>query len=529
MNIKGLLLNVVLSFHPQVLRELFRKCFDKASELGACSIALPLVGTGNLGFPYKIAVHIMIQSVVDYSQLNPESPLEEVRFIVFSGDQKGITAFQETFPEFKKEHKPVLKPRERKARNSKPIPVGSDFRSKAVRIGNIELKVVKGDITQESSDAICNVVTQDLDMGSGNLSKAISTACGSAVEDELKSKAPQRPGSVVITTAGRLSTKHIVHMVVGSGTKQHLQTCVEKALKDVDSLGLASVSIPAVGSGGLGRTAEDSAKVVFGAIRTLLTRRPFSSLREIRVVVFEHSIIGAFVVELEAVQQENVDSSQREDDDEDDDGEEGFDACLASADELEKKFCRKKVIVHGQEESLEAAMAALKDGVASACNTPRVIKHEIISRLPRRCIRELKRMSRAQDVKFDQPELDTVTLEGLPKDVMEMNSEVSNVIQKQMEREHKEERADQISKTVQWYLVNPAGKIDPFEKIANNEIESAYKAKKPSLLFRHQNLKAEINFGNNEVTFLRTGAIKRVLRKDGKNKARSFYYFAIIY
>jgi len=354
----------------EVLRELFRKCFDKASELGACSIALPLVGTGNLGFPYKIAVHIMIQSVVDYSQLNPESPLEEVRFIVFSGDQKGITAFQETFPEFKKEHKPVLKPRERKARNNKPIPVGSDFRSKAVRIGNIELKVVKGDITQESSDAICNVVTQDLDMSSGNLSKVIYTACGSAVEDELKSKAPQRPGSVVTTTAGRLSTKHIVHMVVGSGTKQHLQTCVEKALKDVDSLGLASVSIPAVGSGGLGRTAEDSAKVVFGAIRTLLTRRPFSSLREIRVVVFEHSIIGAFVVELEAVQQENVDSSPREDDDEDDDGEEGFDACLASADELEKKFCHKKVIVYGREESLEAAMAALKDGVASACKTP---------------------------------------------------------------------------------------------------------------------------------------------------------------
>lgn len=381
------------------------------------------------------------------------------------------------------------------------------------------MKVLPGDITQESSDAICNVVTQDLDMSSGNLSKVISTACGSTVEDELKSKAPRPPGSVVTTTAGRLSAKHIVHMVVGSGTKQHLQTCVEKALKEVDSLGLVSVSIPAVGSGGLGRTAEDSAKVVFGAIRALLTARPFSSLREIRVVVFDHSIIGAFVVELEAVQQENLDSCQREEDDDDED-EEGVEACLVSADELTKKYCHKKVIVHGRVESLDATMAALKDGVASACNKPRVIKHEIISRLPRRCIRKLKRMSRAQDVKLDQPEPNTITLEGLPKDVMDMNSEVSNVIQEQMEREHKEERAEQISKTVQWYLVNP-GKLDPFEKIANNDIESAYKAKKPSLLFTHQNLKAEINFGNKEVTFLRTGAIKKVLRKDGKNRAGS--------
>ena len=488
--------------------------------MGACSIALPLLGTDTLGFPYETAVHIMIQAAVDCGQANPVSPLEEFRFVVFSGDQKGIATFQETFAEFKKERKPVLTPRKREARrNNKPIHVVPDFSCKVVHIGNIELKVMPGDITQESSDAICNVVTQDLDMSSGNLSKVISTACGRTVEDELQSKAPQRPGSVVTTTAGSLSAKHIVHMVVGSGRKQHLQTCVEKALKEVDFLGLVSVSIPAVGSGGLGRTAEDSAKVVFGAFRALLTRGPFSSVREIRVVVFDHSIIGAFVFELEAIQQENWDSCQREDDEDDDcdDGE------WASADEFAKKHCHKKVIVHGRVESLDAAMAALKDGVVSACSKPRVIKHEIISRFPRRCIRGLKRMSRVHDVKFDQPEPDTISLEGLPKDVMDMNSEVSNVIQEQMEREHKEERADQISKTVQWYLVN-SGKLDPFDKIANNDIESAYKAKKPSLLFTHQNLKAEINFGNKEVTFLRTGAIKRVLRKDGKNTAGSLRF-----
>jgi len=100
----------------EILRELFQKCFDKASELGAHSIALLLVGTGNLGFPYKTTIHIMIQAVVDYSQANPESPLQEFRVVVFSGDQKGITAFEETFKEFKKEHMPVLKPL--KARSS---------------------------------------------------------------------------------------------------------------------------------------------------------------------------------------------------------------------------------------------------------------------------------------------------------------------------------------------------------------------------------------------------------------------------
>ncbi|KAJ7351812.1 positive regulation of interleukin-4-mediated signaling pathway [Desmophyllum pertusum] len=473
------------------------------------------MGTGNLGFPYATAVQIMIEAAVDYSQANPESPLEEFRFVVFSGDQKGITTFEEKFGEFKKDHKPGPKPRQRAARKpTTSTPVAPEFQCKEIHVGEVVLKVLKGDITKESSDAICNVVTQDLDMNNGTLSRAIFKACGSTVEEELKSKGSQRPGSVVTTCAGSLSAKHIVHMVVGSGTKQHLQTCVEKAIKQADSLGLRSVSIPAVGSGGLGRTAEDSAEVVFGAIRAA-TARPFNSIREVTVVVFEASVIGAFVVELEAIQKETGDSyPDCDEEDEDQVGGEG--ALEASTDELTKKRCRQKVIVHGRLESFDAAMVALKDGVARACSDPRVIKHEIISRLPKRCTWELKRMSRVRDVKLDQPEPDTIRLEGLPKDVMDINSEVSNVIQEQLEVKHKEDRAEQMSKNVQWYLVNPAGKLDPFEKMANNEIESAFKEKKPSLLFTHQNLKAEINFGNKEVTFLRTGAIKRVLRKDGK-------------
>lgn len=522
------------SIQLQILRELFRKCFDKASELGACSIALPLVGTGNLGFPYETAVQIMIQAAVDYSQANPESSLEEFRFIVFSGDQKGIAKFEEKFGEFKKDHKPALKPRKREARKIKPTPVVPEFACKEVKIGNTALRVLKGDITQENCDAICNVVTQELDMSNGTLSSAIFKACGNAVEEELKSKgkAPQCPGTILTTSAGYLSMKHIIHMVVGSGKKQHLQTCVEKALKEVDSLGLVSVSIPAVGSGGLGRTPEDSAEVVFGAIRAFLTARPANSIREMRVVVFDDSHISAFLVELGAIQCQTGESYHcNEDDDEQKPCQEDLEASLqVSTDELARKHRQQKVIVHGRAQSLDAAMAALREAVARVCGSPRVVKHEIISRLPRRCIRELKRMSRGRDVKLDQPEQDTIRLEGLPKDVMDMHSEVSNVIHEQMEREHKEERADQMSKTVQWYLVNPGNpaKLEPFEKIANNEIESAFKAKKPSLLFTHQSLKAEVNFGINEVTFLRTGAIKRVLRKDGKNSRGFPLYLATV-
>ena len=86
----------------------------------------------------------------------------------------------------------------------------------------------------------------------------------------------------------------------------------------------------------------------------------------------------------------------------------------------------------------------MKDGVTKACKDPRIIKQEVIKGLSRRCIGDLKRMARARNVKLDQPEADTIRLEGLPKDVMDINSEVSDAIQEQREREHREERAEQI-------------------------------------------------------------------------------------
>ena len=495
------------------------KCFDKASELGACSIGLPLIGTGNLSFPYDIAVHIMIEAALDYIQANPDSPLEEFRFIVYGDDQLGITEFEETFREFKKEKfsKPRSSKRPADLRKRRQMTPTAEFSYKVVDIGGLVVTLVKGDITQECSDAICNVVTQDLDMESGNLSKAIAEVCGDEVQTELRSKALQRPGEVLMTSSGLLSTKNIIHMVVASGNKQHLQTCVEKVLKMADSASLHSVSIPAVGSGGLGLSPEDSAEVVFEAI-VAFANKPSQSVHEVRVVVFDDFKIGAFVNELENVQKQSAPLRYSEDNEEVADAAYEDEALEASADELPICCRRQKIIVHGRTESFDAVIEAIKDGVAKACKDPHVIKHEVINRLSKRCIRDLKRMTRAQDVKLDQPEADTIRLEGLPKDVMEIYSGVSDAIQEQLEREHREERAEQTSKTVQWFMVNVSGKLEPFEKMANNEIDSAYKNKKPSLVFTHGNLKAEINFGTMEVTFLRNGRIKKVKRIDGKKR-----------
>ena len=61
---------------------------------------------------------------------------------------------------------------------------------------------------------------------------------------------------------------------------------------------LDSVSIPAVGSGGLGLSPEDSAGVVFEAI-VAFANNPSQFIHEVRVVVFDYFKFGAFVNELD--------------------------------------------------------------------------------------------------------------------------------------------------------------------------------------------------------------------------------------
>ena len=85
----------------------------------------------------------------------------------------------------------------------------------------IKVDVVNGNLTQENSNAIVNVVGTDLNMKNfGQLSNAIAQMCGPQVQQELNQKGTQAPGSAVITSGGTLIAKHIIHMVAATADKQ---------------------------------------------------------------------------------------------------------------------------------------------------------------------------------------------------------------------------------------------------------------------------------------------------------------------
>ena len=456
---------------------------------------------------------MMVEEALGYSKQHPNSSLEELRFVVHGEDQEGISTFQEKFGPLKKERQRRLlvpsSPRTGDAnRRGQETPILRGATCTKVRIGDLKVEVVKGDITKECSDGIICVVHEDLNMQNGNLSASIASASGRTVQDELTGKFPQQPGSVVTTSAGNLAAKHIIHMVVRPGNKKHLQKCIHAALKEVHSMGLKSVSIPAIGSGGMGLRPSDSAEVVLGTIRAFFERVDSSGMaRELRVVVFEDKVIASFENKLKQIKRalDRAPVCTKEDDvDEERIGV-----------QLSLTCYQHRVTVYGHEQVLDEAIAAVKNGVNKEFHSTEITE-DVISRLPKRCKRALRQKAREQDVGLDFSKEGAILLKGYPSDVLAMHPEVSKVLHDQVKEEHKMDCAEMTAGKVQWCYYSVKGKQEPFEKMANYDIETAFQSRTPSVSFSHKNMQAEIIFDSKEVKFLKTGAIKCVFRKEGK-------------
>lgn len=451
----------------------------------------------------------MVGEALKHSKAFPDSPLEEIRFIVHTDDREGISNFEEKFRGLKEERQGILTPRSPAnghcRRKKKPILSGPTCTK--VRVGCSTLEVVKGDITKESSDGIVNILRDDLQMKNGTLSAFIANASGAVVQKELTASFPQACGSIVTTSAGNLAAKCILHMVVRSNNKQHLQTCVLAALKEAHSRDLKSVSIPAIGSGRFRLSPRESAEVVLGAVRSFFEAGNLSNtLREIRILVIDDSVEDAFTCLLKQLTTETEFCGLAEEG-----GEEGQIDTKGMA-----KCYQHKVVVYGRHEVLDDAIAAITNGVIKEFQSIDVTD-DVIPRLPKRCIRELRRNGRTEDVSLDLFEPGIITLHGFPTDVLRMHTEVSKVIQDQLKKEHTIERAEMTARNVEWCYLSVTGKQEPFEKMANYEIETASQSKRPSVSFTHKNLNAEIVFDLEQVTFLKTRAVKKIFRKEGES------------
>ncbi len=128
----------------------------------------------------------------------------------------------------------------------------------------------KGDITEQETDAIVNAANNELWMGAG-VAGAIKRAGGKVIEDEAVKQGPIPVGEAVVTRAGNLRVKYVIHAAVMgrdlATDAAKITDGTKNSLLRAEELGLKSIAFPALGTGVGGFPYTESARVMITTVR----------------------------------------------------------------------------------------------------------------------------------------------------------------------------------------------------------------------------------------------------------------------
>lgn len=143
-------------------------------------------------------------------------------------------------------------------------------------IDKTTIEALKGDITTVKTDAIVNAANSDLWMGTG-VAGTILRKGGRIIEEEAMTQGPIHPGEAVITSAGNLHFRYVIHCAGmppgGAATKEYVTSSVANGLILAENKKVSSIAIPAIGAGVGGLTYEESWNSIINGIKIALEKR----------------------------------------------------------------------------------------------------------------------------------------------------------------------------------------------------------------------------------------------------------------
>jgi O-acetyl-ADP-ribose deacetylase (regulator of RNase III) len=177
------------------------------------------------------------------------------------------------------------------------------------------------DITKETTEAIVNAANSSL-LGGGGVDGAIHRAGGPSILADCKrlvAKIGRLPaGKAVLTTAGRLPTKYVIHTVgpIYRGDQQRggksqdaetLASCYQESIRLADDHAITSIAFPSISTGAYGYPIHEAAAVALKAVVEALPATTHVQL--VRMILFDIADRRTYIRAAEKISREQPPNS----------------------------------------------------------------------------------------------------------------------------------------------------------------------------------------------------------------------------
>jgi len=181
----------------------------------------------------------------------------------------------------------------------------------ALRVGEAVIRLLQGDITDQVVDAIVNAANSTL-LGGGGVDGAIHRRGGPAILEECRAIRRTRypgglpTGEAVLTGAGRLPARHVIHTVGPiwrgghAGEPELLAAAYRSSLRMALEAELRTIAFPSISTGAYGFPTDLAAPIALGAVRDFLLEEP-GTITEVRFVLFSETDLSIYRAALDRV------------------------------------------------------------------------------------------------------------------------------------------------------------------------------------------------------------------------------------
>ena len=139
------------------------------------------------------------------------------------------------------------------------------------------IELWNGDICDLEVDAIVNAANLSLWMATG-VGGAIKRAGGDEIEFAAVRQAPVPLGGAVVTTAGKLAARAVIHAVSLDRDRRTsgpvIEAAVRSAMARAREIGASSIAFPALGTGVGGFPLDEAARITVRTVRDELPASP---------------------------------------------------------------------------------------------------------------------------------------------------------------------------------------------------------------------------------------------------------------